>query len=144
MIALEPANPTARDVGLVADGEVAVVQDVALTTAIVGELLDRSFDQTQAAVVAVQADVVDQFLERVEAALIILAGNQFHLVPLVERHLGRKVAHDRRQRLAVVTVGRIADQTGAGVRALADDQHGSLQLPVASCRFFMAVFMTVW
>ena len=68
-----------------------VVQDVALTTAIVDELLDRSLDQTQAAVVAVQADVVDQFLERVEAALIMLAGNQFHLVPLVERHLGRKV-----------------------------------------------------
>ena len=111
------------DVGLVADREILVVQTMSLTPAVLDELLDRRLHQPDPAVVAVQTDVVDQVVHRVEAALILLAEDQLQPVPFVKRHPGVKVADRKGQRLAVVPVRRIADQAGPRVGVFADQEH---------------------
>jgi len=112
------------DVGLVADGEIPLVKPLFSGLTVLDEPLDRRLDQPDPAVVAVQLHVVGQLPDRAEAALVFLAPDDLHLVPLVERHLGLEVRHDDRDRLAVVAVRRVADQAGAGVRLLPDQEHG--------------------
>ena len=91
---------------------------------VLDELLDGGLDQANAPVVAVQLDVADQILDRLEPALILLAGDHLDLIPLVERHLRVKISDDQRDRLAVIAVGRVADQPCPSVRSLANQQHG--------------------
>ena len=53
-----------------------------LLPAILGKSLHRRLDQPQAAVIAVQADVADQVVDRREAAFVLAAGDQLQLVRL--------------------------------------------------------------
>src|SRR4051812_33514107 len=99
-----------------------------LAVAVLDELLDRSFDQSHAAVVAVQLHVADEVVDGAEAVLALRAEDEFHVVPLVEDGLDVEILDDQRDGLAVVPVRRVADQAGAGAGALADEEHGNVSL----------------
>src|SRR5262249_20326378 len=79
--------------------------------------------EPDAAVVAVQVYVPHQVLHRAEAVLVLVGPDDLEVLPLVEDDLGPEVAHDQRDGLAVVAVGRVADQAGPGVGALPQEPH---------------------
>jgi hypothetical protein len=76
------------------------------------EPLDGRLDQPDAAVVAVQAHVAGQLEHRVELRAVVVGQHDLDRVPLVEHDLGPVVADAERDRLAVVAVGRVAEQAG--------------------------------
>ena len=122
----------AGNVALVAKREVAIVQPTAFLPAILGKTLHRRLHQPQAAVIAVQADLADQLVQRAVAAFILPAGHQLQAVGFRQRRLGPEVPHDDRQRLAEIAVRRVADQAGPGVCSLADRAHVEDHLNVAA------------
>ena len=107
-----------------ADREVPLVEGVPLGLAVLGELLDGGLDERDAAEVAVHLHVVDQVVDRAEAVLVLVGPDQLQVLPLVEDGLGEEVADDERDGLAVVAVGGVADQPGAGVGAATEQEHG--------------------
>ena len=111
------------DITFVAHRKVAIVERVALALAVFDELFDRRFHQPNAAVVTVKLYVADQLVNRAEAVLIVLAQHQLHVVPRVKDHLGGEVAEDQRDRLAVIGVRGISDQSGPRVGLLTNDKH---------------------
>ncbi len=113
----------ARDVGVVSDGKVLIVERHAGGAAIVDEPLDGGFDQPDAAVVAVQGDIARQVVDAAKPGAVLFGQHDLDGVPLVEDHLRREIAHDQRDRPAVVPVGGIAHERGPRVRALPDDDH---------------------
>ena len=112
------------DVALVADREVSIVEPETLLLAILDESLYGGLHQADAAVIAVQVDVLRKLFNGSEPAVIFLAEDDLHLVPFVKRRFGPVVADDERDRLAGVAVGRVSDQPRPGVGPLADQEHG--------------------
>jgi len=110
-----------RDVGVILDGEIAV-QRSAGAAAPVAEFLDGGLDEADAPVIAVLADVFQKIIHAEKLQPVAVAARNAKARGLVQRHLGAKIPHDKRNGLAVIAVARIADQAGAGVGTGAD--HG--------------------
>ena len=115
-----------RNRRLVAHREIAIVKRQPSRRAVLDEPLDRRLDQPDAAVVAVQSNVAREVVDRVEPRAVIVGQHDLDRVPLVERDLRPVVANAERQRLAVIAVGRIAEQAGTGVGALTSEEHRAL------------------
>src|SRR5205807_9304583 len=90
---------------------------------VLDEFPDGGFQQPHAAVVAVQLDVAGEGLDRLEAHPVLAGRHDFDVLPLVEDDLGAEVAHAERDGLAVVAVGRVADQPGPGIGLATEDKH---------------------
>ena len=113
-----------RDVALVANRKVLRVQRKSLAATVFDELLDGGLHQPDPAVVTVQADIADQFVDRVESGLIVPAENDLDAVPFVKGDFRVEVAHNQGQRLAEVAVRGIADQPGTCTSPFSDQLHG--------------------
>ena len=113
----------ARDVGVIADREVLIVQRHTGRAAVVDESLDGGLDQPDAAVIPVQRHVERQILDAAKPGAIFLGQHDLDGVPLVEHDFRREVANDEREGPAAIAVGGIADQRRPRVGALADDVH---------------------
>src|SRR5207249_14458 len=112
------------NVALVADGEIPLVKGVSLSQAILDKFLDGRLDQPHAAIVAVQLHVADQLVDRAKPALILIGPNQLHILPFVEHDFRAEIADDEGERLAVIAIGRVADEAGSGVGPVTQEQHG--------------------
>ena len=88
---------------------------------VVVEALDGGLDEADAAVVAEVADVLGEALDAVEGRAVADAGLDDEFGRLEERRLGAEVREREGDRLAVVAVGGVADQRGAGVGVGLDD-----------------------
>ena len=88
-----------------------IVQAVTLPFTIFDELLDRRFDETCSAIIAVQPDVTTQLGDIAELAAILTTQHDLQLVPFVEDDFGPVVSDAQRNGLAVVSIGWIAGQT---------------------------------
>ena len=104
-----------RDFGFVTNREVAIVQRLAFGVTIFDKPFNRRFNQTHAAVVPVQNDVVNQVADGLKLALVFQTGNDFHLFPFVQRNLSVILRNADGNRLAVIAVRRVSQQTGASV-----------------------------
>jgi len=96
-----------------------------LAVRILGEFFHRRLDQPDAAVVAVQLHVADEFVDRPKRVPALLAEDQFDVVPFVENDLGVIVLDDDGDGPAVVAVGRVANQSGSSKRTAAEYEHGN-------------------
>ena len=76
---------------------------------------DGGFEESDATVVAVLADVFGEGLDVVEAGLVAGVGDDFEVGGFVKGDLGAEVADDKGNGLAVVAVGGVADEAGAGM-----------------------------
>ena len=113
----------ARDRGLGADREVAAVERDAVLLGVGVERLDRGLEQAHAAVVAEEAHVLDEGVERIVAQAVAARRQDREVRRLPERHLGPEVREGEGDGLAEVAVGRVADQGGAGGGGRADDHR---------------------
>ena len=84
---------------------------------------DGGLQQPQTAVVAVPLDVVDQFSQTAEHAIVAFVGQDLHFRGLPQGDLGAEVAEDKGDGLAAEAIGGVTDQGGAGVGTGGDD-HG--------------------
>ena len=117
------------DFGFVTNREVALVQRLAFGVTIFDKPFNRRFNQTHAAVVPVQNDVVNQVADGLKLALVFQTGNDFHLFPFVQRYLSVILRNAEGNRLAVIAVRRVPQQTGASVCFCFDYFH----VDVVSC-----------
>ena len=106
------------------DGEISSVEVDAALPAIVVEALDRGLEQAQPTVVAELPDILGERRDPLKGRVVALGRQDLQIWRLVEHHLRFEILHDERDRLAVVAVGRIADQPGSWKRCGAD-YHGS-------------------
>src|SRR5215468_4509586 len=89
------------------------------------ETFDRGLDQAKAAVITVEPLVTQEILQAVESAMILTRRDDLQLRPFVDHHIGAEIFDDQTDRLAVVTVGRIADEPGARIGFGLKDPHFS-------------------
>src|SRR4051812_10101111 len=87
------------------------------------ELLDRRLLKPQPAVVAVQARVAQEGAHRIEPREISVRRQDLKVRALPQVNGRSEVADGKRDGLAEVTVGRIADQTRARVGVGVDDHE---------------------
>ena len=84
------------------------------------ELRD-GLEQADAAIVAEKLDVLQQVVRRVEGGVVYVARHETELRRLVQRHLRGEVAEGERDRLAEVTVGRVAKESRTRVGSGANE-----------------------
>src|SRR5262249_47393115 len=82
----------------------------------------------QAAVIAMQADVADELVDVVESRIVTVSRDDFEMRALPKSNRRLEVADNEGDGLAEVTIGRIADQSRAGVGVFGDD-HGATSAP---------------
>jgi hypothetical protein len=87
------------------------------------QLLDGGLDQPHAAVIAVALDVLEQVRHVLELQPVAGLRQDADARRLVERDARAEVPHHERQRLAVIAVGRVADEGGASEGAGADHRR---------------------
>jgi len=115
-----------RDVGVVADGEVVGVETDAALPAVVVKPFHRGLEEAQAAVISERPRVFHQIADAFETHFVAPGRFDDQLRRFPKGNFRRKIADDERDRLAVVAVGRIADQAGTGVGSGADDHERAI------------------
>ena len=114
-----------RNVRLIANGEVALVKRQLVGLTVLNKAFDGGFDQPNAAVVAVEFYILRQVVDGTEPRAVILGEHDVHGIPLIQHSLRPEVAHNQRDRLAVITVGRITEESGSGEGAFTNDEHAA-------------------
>ena len=112
------------DVAAVGEAEVACWEGDAFGFAVVGEDLAGGFEESDPAVVAEAVDVVAELGETEETGVVAIVGDDFDDWVFLDGDASGEVADDEGDGFTVVTVGGIADETGAGVGEVFDCGHG--------------------
>ena len=89
--------------------------------AVIVEALDRGLDQPRAAIVAVQALVLEEGAHAVEAGQVAVGRHDLEVRAFPKLHRRAEVADDEGDGLSEVPVRRVADQPGSGAGVGGDD-----------------------
>lgn len=112
------------DIAAVGEAEVACGEGDAFGFAVIGEDLAGGFEESDPAVVAEALDVVAELGETEEVGVVAIVGDDFDDWVFLDGDASGEVADDEGDGFTVVTVGGIADETGAGVGEVFDCGHG--------------------
>ena len=112
------------DIAAVGEAEVAGGEGDAFGFAVIGEDLAGGFEESDPAVVAEALDVVAELGETEEVGVVAVVGDDFDDWVFLDGDASGEVADDEGDGFTVVTVGGIADETGAGVGEVFDCGHG--------------------